>query len=335
MEPIGDIQVEKVQEPAAASQPPVAQEPPIAEVNPLKDLSPQMDEQAIRAAIAKAEAEGIDPLSLTVEALKEPVKTEDKPTVEIDAKFKKPNGEVDVEKLETSTRQLAEALQKKEQKIQETAEKAQKTPEELFLAYKEMQKKMSQLPNPEKLAAAVTPPPTPAPTQSQSLDQLKAKILQDMQTDPVGAITELIDIISEKKLEPVKSHFEQTLEERRDNAIRENIKALAAKDARVLQHFDAINAELAADPDYWKLKNPHKAAWLEVKERLRLGEPQAPAQPSKIPSPVLGGGTPPSTPSSMGTPTPSFNTIAKLDPRDKKQEAMGDELMRQYFARQR
>ncbi len=225
MEDLGELQVETLQEPPKQASQPVAQEPPIAEVNPLKDLSPQLNDGDVRAAIANAEANGIDALSLKLSDLeaKEPAKTpapqsETKPALEIPEKFKKPDGEVDVEKLKTSTRQLDEALQKKEEKLQ-------KTVEEMYAEYKAKEKKLSSTPNAEKLAASAAAPVAPPPPVD--LVQLKARILQDMQSDPVGAITELIDIISERKLEPVKSHMEQTAEERRDNAIRANIRALA------------------------------------------------------------------------------------------------------------
>jgi hypothetical protein len=55
-----------------------------------------------------------------------------------------------------------------------------------------------------------------------------------------------------------------------------------------------VNQVLDEEPGMMRLKNPHKAAWNEVKERLRLGEANtSPAQPSNV-TPTLGGGAPPS-----------------------------------------
>lgn len=332
MEETGILIEEKLPEPPKqeASQPPVVQEPPIAKVNPLKDLTPQMDENAVRAAIAEAEARGIDPLSLKLSEM-DSVKKEVDPNVE---KFKKTDGEVDVEKLKASTERLNEVVQKKEQAIQEVQKEAvpNKTIEEMLADYKALQKKNSQLPNPQKLAAAVKPAPElPADPNQLTDEQLEQLVNADIQKNPAKVIAEFNRILLERALHPI-------LEERKDNTVKDNLKSLASKDPRVTepQYWDAIQKELASDPGYWTRKDPHKAAWLEVKDRLQLGEPnKALAQPSKIPSPVLGGGTPPASPSSLGLTRPSIDSLNALDPKDKKQEAMGDEMMRRFFAQQR
>lgn len=253
-------------------------------------------ESVIREALNAAEARGEDPSTLRVgEVLKGPesvVEPEVKPSVpEVPEKFRTPTGEVDVEKLKASDKALDAAMQKKETETQ-------KTVDELFASYLEKEKKFRAMPNPEKLAEVPVPvPETTVQPQSLPLDQLKAKILADLNSDPVGAITELIDIIAEQKIRPVKSDIEQSREERKHNAIKANLKTLAEKDPRVLNPtvFAAINAKLDSDPDLWKLKNPHKAAFLEVKDEMRLGEWDSTpvAQPSKAASPILGGGTPP------------------------------------------
>jgi hypothetical protein len=135
----------------------------------------------------------------------------------------------------------------------------------------------------------------------------------------------------QKKLQPME-------EREKAEATRLNLQALASRDARILREdvFAAVNAKLQSDPDLWRLKNPHKAAWLEVKEEMRLGEPlPVPAQPSRA-SPVLGGGTPPSAPSSsVMSPTDVIANLHKLDLRDKKQEALGDEAIRAQLASSR
>lgn len=158
--------------------------------------------------------------------------------------------------------------------------------------------------------------------------ELEAAIRQDYNSDPVLTTSRLIEVAIEKRMEPV-------FRKEKEDSVRSNIAALAQKDARVLnpEVFKAINDKLVSDPDLWKLKNPHKAAWLEVKEELRLGEPgTVHAQPSRMLTPVLGGGTPPSTPStSAQTPQNVIGNLDKLDLRDRKQEALGDEAIRAFL----
>jgi hypothetical protein len=102
--------------------------------------------------------------------------------------------------------------------------------------------------------------------------------------------------------------------------------------------FNAINGVLSREPELYNLRNPHEVAWLKVKEEMRLGEPfQAQAQPSKAPSPVLGGGTPPSAPSVAIPQTPQniVSNLDKIDLRDRRQEAMADEAIRAFLSRGR
>lgn len=289
----------------------------------------KLDEAQVRAAMKQAAASGTDPFSLAVGDLNqgEAPKERVEPPQEMPDKFKKPNGEADVEKLKASTRQLDEAIQQKEVKL--------KTVEEMFQEYKVKETQFRSMPNPDKLAAQIPPGPVQPLTPAQvPMEAMKARILQDLNADPVGTITDLIAVISKQQLQPIE-------EERRDNAIRQNIRALAEKDQRILnpQVFAAVNAKLASDPDLWKLKNPHKAAWLEVKEDLRLGElTQAQAHPSKPSAPILGGGTPPPAPSSSETTQDViFGAAAQLgkDPRDRKydpkQQAAVDQAAKRFF----
>lgn len=308
------------------------QEPPQPEsqpnVSPLAPgAEPELDDSAVRAAIAKAEAENVDPESLRLSDLSQGKPQETAPAApaakpDVPEKFLKPDGAVDVEKLQASTRQLDEALEKKDAAVQ-------KTVEDYVREYREKEARFRALPNPERLAATLsTPPPSPEPAPTQYTDQqLEEMINRDIQNNPGRTIAQMLDIALAQRLAPIE-------QEKKVSAVRQNIQELANRDPRVLspEIFSAITAKLESwkteDPARLQLKNPHKAAWLEVKEEMRLGEPtkSAPAQPSKTPSPVLGGGTPPSTPSSSAP--RNVDQLSQLDPRDKKQEALGDELIR-------
>lgn len=300
----------------------------------LTDLDPLLDDAAVREQIVRAEAAGVDPLSIPLSDLTQAPQAQPMPEglppapeilkQNVPDKFLKPDGEVDVEKIQASTRQLGEVIQKKETAVA-------KTIDDYMREYREQETKFRNLPNPDRLAAQLqtTPVQAQAPDVSGfSTQQLEEMIRRDYQQDPVMTTTRLIDIAVQKAVEPFKAREQ-------DDNIRSNIAALAARDGRVLepQNYEAIKAKLAREPDLWKLKNPHKAAWLEVKEELRLGDlPQgSQAQPSTRPlSPVLGGGTPPSAPSSSAPQTPQtvLSNLDRLDLRDRKQEAAGDEAIR-------
>ena len=309
---------------------------------PAIQLEQQLDDAKVREAIEAAEVKGIDPESLKVSDLSqgqepkvettEPAKVET-PKPDVPEKFRKPDGEVDVEKLKTSTKQLDEALESKETAVQ-------KTVDDYLREYEEKENKFRNLPNPEKLAADVKPQPPPQPTSlPENTDaEFREKILASMKQDFVGTIADLTDMIVEKKMEkrmkPLEEDFLSTREERKQTQMRKNIQSIAEKDPRIMDGrvFNAIQKKLEDDPGLWKSKNPHKAAWLEVKEELRLGDlaPNAnPAQPSKSPSPILGSGAPPSPPSSsVTTPQSILSSLDKLDLRDRKQEAQADEAFR-------
>ena len=262
-------------------------------------------EAEVKAAIDAAEKKGDDFLSVKIGDLGTSQSPQNAPT-EVPEKFKTPTGEVDVEKLKASTRQLDEAIEKKEAAVE-------KTVDDYLQAYREKEAKLRNMPNPDKLAEGLKTAPPPPPPHFPSgppvpEDQAMAQLNADFQRDPLGTLGRLTDIMVERrlaeKLAPVEQDISQTRKEREDNRIRQNLKEIAAKDPRVMAPtvFAAINAKLDSDPDYWKLKNPHKAAWLEVKEEMRLGEfSQTPAQPSRLPSPILGGGTPPPPQSSASS----------------------------------
>lgn len=312
--------------PIEVTPPPNVGNPP--EERPL----PELDDAAVRAAIAQAEQTGQNPERLQISDLSQrKEETPPKETPEIPNKFKTPDGEVDVEKLKASTQKLDEVIQKKEEEL--------KSVDDYVREYREKEAKFRSLPNPQKVAEEVRSPEVPSLT----ADQIRARIQADMQQDMVGTITDLVDVIVKQRMnaavKPIEEDIQLTRREREDNRLRENLKQLASKDSRVLHPviFAAINAKLESDPNLWSLKNPHKSAWLEVKEDLRLGEPsQAQAQPSKSVSPILGGGSPPPAPSSSTPSMPSdpFSMMNQVDLRDRKQEAQGDAAMRAFFAKQ-
>lgn len=300
---------------------------------------PTLSDADVRQAIADAEKKGIDPNALTVTEMAELQKTEnpakqaDSPrispdqtfnpnavTLEVPDQFKGQDGEADVEKIKASTQALDEAIQKKEEKIE-------KSVEDYLREYKEKQTQFRNMPNPDKLGERLRAQ-EPPPTANLNDQQLREMIMNDYRIDPLATITNLTNAIIAKQLEPFA-------EEKRERSLRSNIESLAKDDPRVLNDkvYKAINAELEANPRLWSLDNPHRAAWLEVKERLRLGEaPRASAPPSRPPSPVLGAGPPPSAPSPSEYRTPK-TVLESLDIRDRKQEAQGDALLRAALER--
>lgn len=316
---------------------PIVQETPAPEsqlpASPVgqKLAEPELDDAAVRAAIANAEANNVDPTTLKTSEISQtqPAKPEE-PKLEIPAKFLKPDGEVDVEKLQASTRQLDEANQKKEAELRSIDEYMKK--------YRELEIKNSQLPNPDKLKASLPELPEPINPNELSDQQLEEMVNRDIEANPGRTFAKMLEIALAQKFAPIE-------QEKKLGNVRQNIQELASRDPRILKPevFAAVNAKLdtwkVEDPARLHLKNPHKAAWLEVKEELRLGDLPArtdQAQPSRPPSPVLGGGTPPSTPSSSATQFPrSADELSQLDPRDRNQEAKGDEMMRRLLSRER
>ena len=118
-----------------------------------------LDDAAVREAIGRAESAGQDPLSLTLSDLAQgqtqnPVSSEALKAPEVPQKFLKPDGGVDVEKLQASTRQLGEVLKDKETAVQ-------KTVEDYLREYRELETRFKGLPNPDRLA----PPPAQVPPQ--------------------------------------------------------------------------------------------------------------------------------------------------------------------------
>ena len=289
---------------------------PASKSQPIEALStpePMLDESQVRQAIANAEANNQDPQSITMQDFAQvPV------TTPVPQKFLKPDGAVDVDKIQASTKQLDEDIQKKQDAVQKSVDD-----------YLEAERKFRNMPNAEKLAPQapqmVQVPTSPVPPGVLTPQQQEEIVRRDYAVDPLGTTTRLLDLMLEEKFRPIAE--KNRIEERRFN-----IQKIAEKDPRILQsdYFDAVNAKLQSDPDLWKLKNPHKAAWLEVKEEMRLGDVPhgTQAQPSR-PSPILGGGTPPSAPSSsVESPQITAESLSTLDLRDKKQEAAGDAAIR-------
>jgi len=297
------------------STPPAGKSQPIQAIN--ADQGPTLDDNAVREAIAKAEANNQDPMTIQMNELSQAPAQNPAPSApEVPQKFLKPDGAVDVEKIQASTKQLDEAIQNRDPI-------PQKTVDDYLKEYREKEKQFRSQTVPKQAApAAPLAPPPVVDSPPQNFEEI---VRRDYEADPLATTARLVDLIVQKRFEPLE-------EREKVEATRANLQSLVEKDPRVLREdvYAAINAKLAADPDLWKLKNPHKAAWLEVKEEMRLGDPAAgQAQPSRTPSPVLGGGTPPSAPSSsVAAPQDILANLHKLDLRDKNQEALGDEAIR-------
>lgn len=315
----GPLQVEQLQ---AESQPRVPMATP--------EVLPVLDDAMVRQAIIDAESKGQNPLSLTVADAQGQTPAPETQNPVVPEKFLKPDGEVDVEKLKTSTERLNEAIQKKDE--------ANKSVDELVREYNELQKQFRNSPNPERRMRESVPQTRPPETRTElSEPELKARILEDLQKDFVGTMADFQRSIAKNELAPLVDALEEFKQEKRDQEIRRNISEIAKSDPRILNSsiYEEVKKELASDAAYFGFKNPHKAAYLSVKERLRLGEPsQAPAQPGRAPSPILGGGTPPPTPSSS-LPKDTFSSLTALDLRDRKQEEAGDAQIRAMLEKQR
>lgn len=258
--------------------------------------SPTANEEAeLRALFQDASAKGME-LSDSVQVSQGPKSPDviaQPPAVEVPAKFKTPDGAVDEEKLKASSKQLDGAIEEKTKSI-----------DEMMQDYKAREKKLHELSTQKADLSRQMPPLTPNdqvnPNDPQAL-QLKQQILADMQRDPVQTSIMLTEALLNKKMEPLMQRFQQEEEVRQDTVRRDSFTRLAESDPRVMQnqYYAAINQVLDEDPAMMRLKNPHKAAWNEVKERLRLGEPQVQAQPS-TPNPTLGRGAPPFAPTFQG-----------------------------------
>jgi hypothetical protein len=294
---------------------------PASKAQPIQTISadqgPLLDDAQVRAALMQAEANNQDPQTVTMTDFAQGLTAPAPKAPEVPQKFLKTDGAVDVEKIQASTRQLDEAIQKKEEAINKSIED-----------YLKAEQKFRNMPNPEKVAANM--PPTPvAPVAPMAQPNFEEVIRRDFQADQLATMVRLNQMMIEQAMAPMKQR-EQI------ESTRSNLQELASKDARILREdvFAAINAKLEAEPELRRLKNPHKAAWLEVKEEMRLGDvPQGTqAQPSRPLSPVLGGGTPPSAPSSSVPQTQDvLSNLHKLDLRDKAQEALGDEAIRRQL----
>lgn len=284
-----------------------------------ENLAPPMDDATVRRMVMEAEKAGEDVAGATSaqtfpQGVTDPLAAAPAAPPDVPAKFLKPDGSVDVDKLKTSTEQLNEGIQQKQQ-VQE------KTVEDYIREYKEKERQFHSMPsNPDvirrQLDSQAAPIPAPPPAQpvgavpppqlpDNDLAALRQKIAEDLRVDPVGTIVDLVKAVSQKELEPFNREREERAQAARDESIRRNLAEIAATDRRILdpQVFQAVTQELNQDPGYRNLRNPHLAAWAVVKERMRLGVAQ-PAQPSRPPSPILGGGTPPPAPSASGAVTP-------------------------------
>lgn len=261
--------------------------------------SPTANEEVqLRALFQDASSKGMELSDNVTLAQSQPAPVQTAP-VPVPEKFKTPEGTVDEEKLKASSKQLDAVLEEKEKSI-----------DEMMADYKAREKKLHELSQQKADLSKQLPPLAPLnaaqvnPNDPQ-IQQMHQQILADMQRDPVNTSIMLNQALVKKELEPLIQRFQQEDEMRQDGLRRESFQRLAESDPRVMQnqYYAAINQVLDEDPAMMRLKNPHKAAWNEVKERLRLGEPMVPAQPS-MSSPQLGRGAPPSVSTFQGQPTP-------------------------------
>lgn len=254
------------------------------------------EEQMIRDMFKQAAATGADDLNTVVQ-------------VPIPQKFQKPDGTVDEDKLKASSERLNEAVEQK-----------QKTVDQLLLEYQEREKKHHSLSQQKselerQMPSAVTPAVAPPPIPPQELEQ---RLRNDWQRDGLDTTIKLADAIVATKMAPILERFQQDEENRRLSGLRQNVADLAAADPRFLDpRLNAmVNQVLDEEPGMMRLKNPHKAAWNEVKERLRLGEVnQPPAQPSNA-MPTLGRGAPPSVSTLSGplSPQNAYQAVQQVNP---------------------
>jgi len=285
--------------------------------------APTVDEEAqIRAMFQQAAAQGSDDLQTQVVLPQapqgQPVATP-APQITVPQKFMKPDGTADEDKIKASSERLNEALQQK-----------QKTVDELLLEYQEREKKLHKLGQKKAEIQSQMPPPPVQQAPVQDPQALQQRIYQDFQRDPVDTVIKLSEAISATKLAPVLERFQQDEEQRRLAAMRQNVANLAQQDPRFLDPRlnQMVNQILDEDPGMMRLKNPHKAAWNEVKERLRLGEVnQPPAQPS-TPTPTLGRGSPPSVSTLPGqvTPQTAYQQVQQVSPYSPEGKALEEQL---------
>lgn len=274
------------------------------EAPPQPTAAPDLSEAAVRAAVQAEDA--ANAAAGLKEGTPQPITTAEKP-VDVPEKFVKADGTVDVEKIQASTKQLDEAIQQKQEAL--------KTIEDYMAEYREKEKQFRNLPNPNKVAAQVTNQvreQVPAIDSPPDLQALEKQIAEDYQRDPIKTMIDLQRAIVKKELEPIVEWRQRDEQERREMGMKQSLAELANREPTILKPevFNEVVKELRDDPHYWNLKNPYKAAWNEVKERLGIGGPSpAPAQPTKPVAPILGGGTPPPVPSQVRT-EPSFADLA-------------------------
>jgi hypothetical protein len=285
--------------------------------------TPPMDDNAVRAIFAKAASEGIDDLNAVVPLSApmgepSPAITSSQPTLDVPAKFKLPDGTVDEEKLKASTTRLNEVVETKAKTVDELAKEYKDLQAKLGLLGREEGKLKQEIVTQSQVQSQpLSPVPAPMIQPNQDMEAIRQQLLQLQQNDPIAFAVEIARHVARKEATdvagPALQMVQASLEQGRDNQIRGNIAALAESDPRILQHYGEVTKELESDPAYFRLKNPHKAAWNEVKERMRLGEaPQrVPAQPSMAPSPTLG----------RGSPTPVSGLSQPMSPQSLAQQA--------------
>lgn len=251
------------------------------------------------------------------------------PVVPVPEKFQRPDGTVDEEKLKASTQALQGAIERKEKSI-----------EEMLAEYKAGERKLTELGQQAKQLERETPPPqpisAPQPAQANNEQAYRQWLLQLKAQDEIAYSIEIARLVAQKEARdiaaPALEAAAHWTENQRDTTLRQNLASLIEKDPRVRdpQLYQALTEELNSDPAYFRLKNPMKAAWNEVKERKGLGEPQGFAQPSQTPSPTLGRGAPPSVSSLPAPMTPQTiqESVQRLNPFSPEAKALEEKLLR-------
>jgi len=291
--------------------------------------APTADEEAqLRQMFQDAAQKGLeltDQITVPAPIVGQPKPQAPAPTIPVPEKFKTPEGTVDEEKLKASSKQLDAAIEGKQKSIDEMLSEykaKEKFHQELAQKKAELNKQV-----PQQATVPIIPPPNP---QDPQMAQIHQQILADMQRDPVGTTIMLNQAIVQKEIAPLLERLRQEDEVKRDGNLRDNLAKLAQDDPRILnpQYFAVVNQIIDEDPGIMRLKNPHKAAWNEAKERLRLGEASQPQARPSIPNPTLGGGAPPSVSTLPGPQSPQtlYNQAVSVKPYTDEGKAFEEKL---------
>src|SRR6185436_4177150 len=191
------------------STPPAGKSQPIQAIN--ADQGPTLDDNAVREAIAKAEANNQDPMTIQMNELSQAPAQNPAPSApEVPQKFLKPDGAVDVEKIQASTKQLDEAIQNRDPI-------PQKTVDDYLKEYREKEKQFRSQTVPKQAApAAPLAPPPVVDSPPQNFEEI---VRRDYEADPLATTARLVDLIVQKRFEPLE-------EREKVEATRANLQSL-------------------------------------------------------------------------------------------------------------